>query len=106
MSRAAGSIVRGNFKAAPDIRFNGPAAGGGYLLPVGQKVKVRGHFKSVASQRRRKGYQRLRAEAEPATVASCDGFGPLAVDTARGHASRITTKTLGSDHEYRQKTGN
>jgi len=40
MSRTAGSIVRGNFKAAPDIRFNGPAAGGGYLLPVGQKVKV------------------------------------------------------------------
>jgi|SRR5216683_7532736 len=40
MSRQAGSIVRGNLKAAPDIRQSGPAAGGGYVLPVGQKVKV------------------------------------------------------------------
>src|SRR4030088_3168353 len=40
MSRQAGSIVRGNLKAAPDIRPSGPAAGGGYVLPVGQKVKV------------------------------------------------------------------
>jgi len=29
----------GEFKAAPDIRQNGPAAGGGYVLPAGPKVK-------------------------------------------------------------------
>ena len=37
----SGLDCSGDFKAAPDIRVNGPAAGGGYLLPVGQKVKVR-----------------------------------------------------------------
>jgi hypothetical protein len=42
MSRQAGSIVRGDFKAAPDIRLSGPAAGGGYVLRVGVKVKVAG----------------------------------------------------------------
>jgi len=31
----------GEFKAAPDIRQNGPAAGGGYVLPAGPKVKER-----------------------------------------------------------------
>jgi hypothetical protein len=40
--RQAGSIVRGNFKAAPDIRLSGPAAGGGYVLRAGQKVKICG----------------------------------------------------------------
>jgi hypothetical protein len=39
MSRQAGSIVSGDFKAAPDIRQSGPAAGGGYVLRVGPKVK-------------------------------------------------------------------
>jgi hypothetical protein len=39
MSREASSIVRG-IKAAPDIRSSGPAAGGRYLLPEWQKVKV------------------------------------------------------------------
>src|SRR4030088_965151 len=42
MSRQAGSIVSGDFKAAPDIRQSGPAAGGGYVLRVGLKVKARG----------------------------------------------------------------
>src|SRR3979411_1002540 len=42
MSRQAGSIVSGDFKAAPDIRQNGPAAGGGYVLRAGPKVKVWG----------------------------------------------------------------
>jgi hypothetical protein len=42
MSRQAGSIVRGDFKAAPDIRQSGPAAGGGYVLRVRLKVKVPG----------------------------------------------------------------
>jgi len=41
MSRQAGSIVRGEINAAPDIRTGGPAAGGGYLLRTGPKVKVR-----------------------------------------------------------------
>jgi len=41
MSRQAGSIVREDFKAAPDIRQSGPAAGGGYVLPAQPKVKVR-----------------------------------------------------------------
>jgi hypothetical protein len=36
----AGSIVRGKFKAAPDIRQNGPAAGGEYLLRDRLNVKV------------------------------------------------------------------
>src|SRR4051795_11111903 len=40
MSRQAGSSVRG--KAAPDIRQSGPAAGGGYVLRAGLKVKLRG----------------------------------------------------------------
>ena len=40
MSRQAGSIVRGEFKAAPDIRLSGPAAGGGYVLREQPKVKV------------------------------------------------------------------
>jgi hypothetical protein len=40
MSRQAGSIVSGDFKAAPDIRQNGPAAGGGYVLRAGRKVKA------------------------------------------------------------------
>jgi len=36
-----GSIVRGISKAAPDIRrLSGPAAGGGYVLRKGPKVKV------------------------------------------------------------------
>jgi len=37
---ASGLDCSGNLKAAPDIRQSGPAAGGGYVLPVGQKVKV------------------------------------------------------------------
>src|SRR6266851_3914794 len=40
MSRQAGSIVREDFKAAPDIRQSGPAAGGGYVLRARPKVKV------------------------------------------------------------------
>jgi hypothetical protein len=42
MSRQAGLDCSGEFKAAPDIRQNGPAAGGGYVLRAGQKVKVAG----------------------------------------------------------------
>jgi hypothetical protein len=42
MSRQAGSIVSGDFKAAPDIRQNGPATGGWYVLRTGPKVKVWG----------------------------------------------------------------
>jgi hypothetical protein len=38
---ASGLDFRGIFKAAPDIRINGPAAGGGYVLRTGSKVKVR-----------------------------------------------------------------
>jgi len=41
----------GEFKAAPDIRINGPAAGGGYLLPVGQKVKVAGGCQGVPGRK-------------------------------------------------------
>jgi hypothetical protein len=41
MSRQAGSMF-GELKAAPDIRQNGPAAGGGYVLRVRPKVKVGG----------------------------------------------------------------
>src|SRR3982074_3426914 len=102
MSRTAGSIVRGNFKAAPDIRLNGPAAGGGDLLPVGEKVKVPG--RRIATPP--KGYQRLSRGAGQRPVASCGGCGPLAAGIARGHSPPITTKTLGRDDEYRQKTGN
>jgi hypothetical protein len=43
MSRQAGSIVSGDFKAAPDIRQSGPAAGGGYVLRTGVKVKAGGN---------------------------------------------------------------
>src|SRR5215210_3033257 len=39
MSRQAGSIVW-EFKAAPDIRQSGPAAGGGYVLRAALKVKT------------------------------------------------------------------
>jgi hypothetical protein len=39
--RQAGSIVRGNSKAAPDIRQSGPAAGSGYVLRGRHKVKAR-----------------------------------------------------------------
>jgi hypothetical protein len=42
MSRQTGSIVSGDFKAAPDIRRSGPAAGGGYLLRSAPKVKQAG----------------------------------------------------------------
>jgi hypothetical protein len=38
---ASGLDFRGIFKAAPDIRINGPAAGGGYVLRNRPKVKVR-----------------------------------------------------------------
>ena len=37
MSRLAGSIVRGNFNAAPDIRLNGPAAGGAVYFGRGRR---------------------------------------------------------------------
>jgi len=37
---ASGLDFRGIFKAAPDIRINGPAAGGGYVLRNRPKVKV------------------------------------------------------------------
>src|SRR5947209_9770159 len=40
LSRQAGSIVRGIFKAAPDIRQNGPTAGAGYVLRGTPKVKT------------------------------------------------------------------
>jgi len=30
----------GGFKAAPDVRFGGPAAGAGYVLPSRRKVKA------------------------------------------------------------------
>src|SRR5450756_2548228 len=39
---ASGLDCSGDFKAAPDIRQNGPAAGGGYVLRTGPKVKMRG----------------------------------------------------------------
>ena len=39
---ASGLDFRGIFKGAPDIRINGPAAGGGYVLRPGRKVKVAG----------------------------------------------------------------
>src|SRR5258705_2551292 len=42
MSRQAGSIVRGKFKAAPDIRQSGPAAGAWYVLRGTPKVKIAG----------------------------------------------------------------
>src|SRR2546429_3310760 len=40
MSRQAGSIVRGISKPRRISVFSGPAAGGGYVLPDGRKVKV------------------------------------------------------------------
>jgi hypothetical protein len=40
MSRQAGSIVSGEFKAAPDIRQSGPTAGGGCVLRARPKVKA------------------------------------------------------------------
>src|SRR3982074_154563 len=40
MSRQAGSIVRGISKPRRISAISGPAAGGGYLLPRGPKVKV------------------------------------------------------------------
>jgi hypothetical protein len=40
MSRPAGSIVRG-FQSRAGYPSNGPAAGGGYVLPARPKVKVR-----------------------------------------------------------------
>src|SRR3981081_4317055 len=39
---ASGLDCSGDFKAAPDIRTSGPAAGGGYVLRAGPKVKVAG----------------------------------------------------------------
>jgi hypothetical protein len=39
---ASGLDCSGDFKAAPDIRQSGPAAGGGYVLRAGPKVKVVG----------------------------------------------------------------
>ncbi len=39
--------------------FNGPAAGGGYLLPVGQKVKVRGAAGSQSARSPGVGMDRL-----------------------------------------------
>jgi hypothetical protein len=39
---ASGLDCSGDFKAAPDIRISGPAAGGGYVLRTGPKVKVSG----------------------------------------------------------------
>jgi hypothetical protein len=43
MSRKSGLDCSGDFKAAPDIRQNGPAAGVGYVLRAGPKVKVLGN---------------------------------------------------------------
>ncbi len=40
MSRQAGSVFSGDFRAAPDIRQSGPAAGGACVLRTGEKVKV------------------------------------------------------------------
>jgi hypothetical protein len=39
MSRKSGLDCSGDFKAAPDIRQNGPAASSGYVLRAGPKVK-------------------------------------------------------------------
>jgi hypothetical protein len=39
---ASGLGCSGDFKAAPDIRQSGPAAGGGYVLRIRRKVKMRG----------------------------------------------------------------
>jgi hypothetical protein len=39
---ASGLDCSGEFKAAPDIRQSGPAAGSGYLLRNPPKVKLRG----------------------------------------------------------------
>jgi len=52
MSRQAGSVVSGDFKAAPDIRQSGPAAGGGYVLRAGLKVK---EFRGCRSSQLRNG---------------------------------------------------
>jgi hypothetical protein len=69
MSRTAGSIVRGNFKAAPDIRRTGRQQVAGIYCQSGKRSRS----PAVASQRRSKGYQRLRAQAEPGTVADALG---------------------------------
>jgi hypothetical protein len=41
----------GEFKAAPDIRQSGPAAGGGYVLRKDQKVKALRNLAGDARQR-------------------------------------------------------
>src|ERR1700680_496214 len=40
---ASGLDCSGDFKAAPEIRLSGPAAGGGYVLRAGPKVKAGGN---------------------------------------------------------------
>jgi hypothetical protein len=47
---ASGLDFRGIFKAAPDIRINGPATGGGYVLRPGRKVKVAGNGRALGDK--------------------------------------------------------
>src|SRR6185437_7541150 len=49
----SGLDCSGDFEAAPDIRQNGPAAGGGYVLRARPKVKVRGNPAGGRRDRRR-----------------------------------------------------
>jgi hypothetical protein len=44
--------LSGDLKAAPDIRFNGPTAGGRYVLPPRGKVKVRNIASSSSLQKK------------------------------------------------------
>jgi hypothetical protein len=43
---ANGLDCSGDFKAAPDIRQNGPTAGGGYVLRKAPKVKMSWNLKT------------------------------------------------------------
>lgn len=71
----SGLDCSGDFKAAPDIRQSGPAAGGGYVLRTGPKVKVSGTAHSNGPELDRpksRAWQAGMAGLEPATRLGCE----------------------------------
>jgi hypothetical protein len=64
----SGLDCSGEIKAAPDIRQNGPAAGGGYVLRAGPKVKVRGTRPRTQPCRQAPAIQLVRSNAGSRTA--------------------------------------
>jgi hypothetical protein len=70
---ASGLDFREIFKAAPDIRINGPAAGGGYVLRTASKVKVAGNRRAPGDSRPVSNHEAVSRRTPPiGCPSSCD----------------------------------